>query len=103
MVHTRKKIKKRKAGWHTDTEDGWTEQGVESIVHRGFYKGFQITVYPTKLLNKNEKGWEYRLSHKKKTGEDDWDSWGETSTGGDHANTPEEAKRWALNTIDEWD
>jgi len=86
--------------WYQDTEDSPSEIGVDAKVWRTDYKGFSIKVYPCKLINKNREGWEYELWNEKRN--IDWDSWTETSVGGDHASDAETAKKWAIRTVDEW-
>jgi len=101
MVHKITKSKTPK--WWKDEEFAYSEVGEDASVWRTSYKGFQIKIYPVCLIKKGLKGWEYTLFHEKKTKGDDWDSGYETSTGGDHASDAETAKRWAINTVNEWD
>lgn len=93
-----------RANWHTEVHPPWREAGEESTVWKGYYKGFEITVYPLRLVDENANGWEYKLFHPAKTEGADWDSAFETSGGGgDHARSAEEAKRWATQTVDTWE
>jgi hypothetical protein len=101
MVHKITKSKTPK--WWEDKDFSYSDVGEDANVWRTSYKGFQITVYPVKLYNKNSKGWEYKLFNPKKIEHEEWDSLFETSEGGDHASDSETAKRWAINTVNEWE
>ena len=100
MVHKHKTLKQPE--WYQDTESSWSDVGEDARVWRTGYKGFMITVYPVKLIREGMEGWEYILNHPKKTKGDDWDS-GIESYEGRHAPNPETAKRWAVNTVNEWE
>jgi hypothetical protein len=92
-------MKTPKLNWYLDTEEGWTEDGVDDAkVARTQYKGYDIDVYPTALLNKNTKGYEYRITNAEKGV--DYDSWTESSNGNDHAVNLDEGKKWARNTLE---
>jgi hypothetical protein len=67
--------------WYTDTDYGYSDVGVdEAKVYRtGIdYKGkfYEITVYPTELIEEGLLGWEYRIYTLNKDGEiiDEYDS-----------------------------
>jgi hypothetical protein len=96
-----------KLKWYSDTESDMSGDGMDSAkVFRSGYsaKGlgsFDILVYPVSLINKSEKGWEYKLENE---GEDfEYDAIYESSNGaGDHASTSDECKKWAENTLQEF-
>lgn len=99
----------KKLEWYEDIEGGWSDVGVNSAkVWRATYNGkeglFSLEVYPLKLIDKNEKGWEYRIIETEPSGDPnedgiDIDSLFETSEGYDHAPNAEVAMKWAENTL----
>jgi len=89
-----------KLSWSTYNEEAWTEEGVDAKVAEAHHGKYDIKVYPTKLLNKKEKGYEYTITSE--TGEGDYDSWRESSNGNDHAATLAEGKKWASTTFEEY-
>jgi len=53
--------------WYEDKEGGWTGDGVDSAnIWRTAYKGkegiFYLEVYPLSLIDKDLKGWEYKIA-----------------------------------------
>jgi len=98
-----------KLKWYKDTGYGQTELAVDEATiweatHNGKEGLFSLEVYPLKLINKKEKGWEYRIIETEPSGDTnedgiDFDSLFETSEGDDHAPTVEVAMKWAENTL----
>ena len=99
----------KKLEWYKDTGYGRTELAVDkATIWEATYNGkeglFSLEVYPLKLINKNAKGWEYKITETEPSGEPkedgiDFDSEFETSEGDDHAPTAEVAMKWAENTL----
>ena len=99
----------KKLKWYKDTGYGQTESAVDkATVWRATYNGkeglFDLEVYPLKLIDKNAKGWEYRIIETEPNGEPnedgiDFDSFYETSGGYDSAPNPKVAMKWAEATL----
>jgi len=94
----------KKLEWYEDEDGGWTDDGVDSAkVWRTTYNGkegsFDIEVYPVSLVDKNVKGWEYRIIEDNEKGTEEYDSLFESSIGNDHAPTAKVAMKWAENTL----
>ena len=94
--------------WYEDTEETYTEEGKDSKICRTYYKKVHIKVYPLTLWHKKALGFEYELYSKKR--DIDWDSLHETANTpilineiGDHTHNLEQAMKWAIKTIDEWE
>ncbi len=89
--------KKLKLKWYKDTGFAMSDAGVDSatIYNTGF-EGYYLEVFPMKLINKNLRGWEYRIINNEK------DIEYESSYSGDHAETPEEAMEWAESTLEDF-
>jgi hypothetical protein len=95
--------------WYKAEEGGWTDDSVDSAkVWQATYNGkeglFSLEVYPLKLINKNAKGWEYRIIETEPSGDPnedgiDFDSLSESSNGNDHAPDAKIAREWAENTL----
>lgn len=93
--------------WNKDIEDSLDSER-EIKIFRTHYKGFDITVYPLTKVLENGKGYEYELYNEERN--INWDSLFETSntiisidSHNDHAEDAEQAKKWAIRTVDEWD
>ena len=102
----------KKLEWYKDTEGGWVDTGVdEADVWKATYTGkegtFDLEVYPVKLLNKNAKGWEYKIIEIEPDGttiKDDgfeYDAAFDSSNGNDHAPNYKVAMKWAENTLED--
>jgi len=96
----------KKLEWHEDEdgEGGWTIEGVDSAnVWRATYNdSIDIEVYPVSLINKNSKGWEYRIIKEDPYGYGvEYDSIIESNNRDDHAPNPEVAMRRAEATLEE--
>jgi len=94
--------------FYDDIEFAYVETGVDSKVYRAHHKDIHITVYPLTLWCISAKGWGYELYSEKRN--IDWNSLFETAnTGvltddfGDHARTSDQAMKWAIRTVNEWD
>jgi len=98
-----------KLKWYKYTEFGQTELAVDkATIWEAAYNGkeglFTLDVYPLKLFNKNEKGWEYRITETEPSGdfkEDgiEYDSTFEGSN--DPAPTAKVAMKWAEATLED--
>jgi len=99
----------KKLEWHKDTGYGQTELAVDEApiwetTYRGKERSFYLEVYPLSLIDKDEKGWEYRIiENNEDDNEDelDFDSGFETGNGNDHAPTAKVAMKWAEATLDD--
>jgi len=90
--------------WYEGEDGGWTDDGEDSAkvwkaVYRRKNVSFYIEVYPLSLINKNLKGWEYRIIwNDGGKNEDEYDSAFE-SCNGDFAPTDKIAMKWAEDTL----
>jgi len=62
-----KKEMYEKLKWYEEDDMGWTDYGVDSAkVWRATYNGkegtFYLEVYPLSLIDKDLKGWEYKIA-----------------------------------------
>jgi len=96
----------KKLNWFEDTSGAWSDMGVDlATVWKTAYNGkegsFYIEVYPLSLIDKDLKGWEYRIieDNGEGTGEE-YDS-SAYSNGNDHAPNAKVAMRWAYFTLDD--
>ena len=86
--------------FYPESEDAYTDDGTGSTIYTGEYEGMEITIYPLKLYNKKNTGWEYKI-YNTNTGEQvDGMSFSNYPT--DHAKTAKEAMERAANTVKEW-
>jgi len=101
----------KKLEWYKDTGYGQTELAVdEAPVWRTTYQGkegtFDLEVYPLKLIDKDLKGWEYRITEDNGDDEEDegtefdFDSGFEAGSG-NHAPTAKVAMKWAEATLED--
>jgi len=96
----------KKLEWYEDTDGGWTDDGVDSAkVWRATYNGkeglFFIEVYPASLINKDLKGWEYRIIEYNQEDWDEFDSAFEADNESDYAPTAKVAMKWAEATLED--
>ena len=84
--------------WYEDIGFAYTDAGEdEAKTYNAYYKGYYLKVYPVSLFYAGEDGWEYEIISDKKGIE--YNSLEESSNGNDHAKTPEEAEKWAIDTL----
>jgi len=93
----------KKLEWYEDTEGGWSDVGVDSAkVWRTAYKGkegtFYLEVYPLSLIDKDLKGWEYKIADDNQE-EDGLDFDSAFDNINDSAQTANVAKERAENTL----
>ena len=90
----------KEAGFSLDTEIS-SITGRKYQTWRGYYKGFDIEVYPVgNRYGDVVTGFEYELVNRD-TGEE-YNSYSESYIGGNHPSS-KTAKEWAITTIDEWE
>ena len=93
----------KKLKWYEDEDGGWTDYGIDSAkVWRTAYKGkegsFYLEVYPLSLIDKDLKGWEYKIADDNQE-EDGLDFDSAFSNINDSAPTANVAKKLAENTL----
>ena len=79
------------------------EAPIWETTYRGKEGSFYLEVYPLSLIDKNEKGWEYRIIENNEDDDEDelnFDSGFETGNG-DHAPTAKVAMKWAEATLED--
>ncbi|MGC8585804.1 MAG: hypothetical protein ACP5L4_06825, partial [Thermoplasmata archaeon] len=86
--------------WSEDTGYALSDAGEdEARIYNTYYAGYYLEVYPVSLVYSGDEGWEYRILNDEKG--IDYNSL-EYSNGFDHAKTPEEAEKWAIERLKEF-
>ena len=93
----------KKLEWYEGEDGGWTDDGEDSAkVWRTVYKGeegtFYLEVYPLSLIDKDLKGWEYKIADDNQE-EDGLDFDSAFDNTNDSAPTADVAKERAENAL----